>query len=119
LIVRANRGGAYAVESPGLPLGIQPDEGYRSVPFSLAPGDTLLLCTDGLTEARRGREFLGYEGLTELAGRVLNDTASGPLRQAARAILEGARAFARGVLKDDACLLLARRCEAGTRERTN
>ncbi len=116
LIIRANRGGAYAVESPGLPLGIQPDEGYRSVPFSLAPGDTLLLCTDGLTEARWGREFLGYEGLTELAARVLNEASSancdGTLRTAARAILEGARAFARGVLKDDACLLLARRCDA-------
>ena len=115
LIVRAAAaGGATNVlEIHGLPLGIEPGEGYHALPFSLALGDTLLLCTDGLTEARRGREFLGYEGMTEIAARALkaqSTTCEEPLRDAARAIVEAARDFARGVLTDDTCLLLARRC---------
>ncbi|WP_371482415.1 SpoIIE family protein phosphatase [Kitasatospora sp. NBC_00315] len=36
----------------GLPLGIAPDEEYRVTRFSLDPGETVLLCTDGLVESR-------------------------------------------------------------------
>ena len=39
----------------GQVLGLLADAASRSVTLRLAPGDTLLLYTDGLTEARTGR----------------------------------------------------------------
>jgi serine phosphatase RsbU (regulator of sigma subunit) len=72
----------------------------------LDPGDTALLGTDGLTEARHGGEMLGPAGLVQLAQQSLQAPS---LQEAGQAILAGARAFAGGVLSDDACLILARR----------
>ena len=68
--------------------------------------------TDGITEARSNGDLLGPAGLADLAARALAavplESAPAALRGAATAILEGARAFGGGVLRDDACLLLAR-----------
>ncbi len=112
LIVRAG-GTTEVIQCFGLPLGVQEHELYAVMPLHLAPGDTLVLVTDGITEARNGDEFLGYEGMVTLVQQSLaaipfsNEASS--LRVAGKAILEGARAFGAGVLRDDACLLLARR----------
>lgn len=105
LLVRAD-GTMEEMTAGGLLLGIQLGANYRETPFQLAPGDLLLLTTDGVTEARRGKSFLGYDGLMRLAqeGRSL-----GTLEKMGQAILDGARDFAGGELKDDACVLLARR----------
>jgi PAS domain S-box-containing protein len=107
LVLRAG-GAAEVIDKPCLPLGMMAGTTYVEVALHLAPGDTLILVTDGITEARRGaREFLGYEGMAALAGQALAGASS--LRAAGKAILEGAGAFASGSLGDDACLLLARR----------
>jgi PAS domain S-box-containing protein len=89
LVVRAN-GEAEEVPAAGLPLGIAPGEVYQTRTLRLLPGDTLVLATDGVTEARRGGEFLGYEGLVALAREAAATTAP-PVADVARAILEGAR----------------------------
>ena len=112
LVLRARGGEAEAIEDGGAPLGLFPGEQYPRVTRHLEPGDAVLLVTDGITEARRGgKEFLSFEGLVGLA----REAASGPLPvpEAARAVLEGAKAFAGGRLHDDACLLLARRTGGG------
>jgi serine phosphatase RsbU (regulator of sigma subunit) len=57
---------AVALEAPGprLPLGARRDVAYESVGCTLAPGDRLLLLTDGFTEARGpGGGPLGLEAL--------------------------------------------------------
>jgi len=64
------------------------------------------LSTDGLPDARRGREFLDAEGVLRLVTDSLNTPT---VRGMGEAILNGARAFAGGALQDDACLVLARR----------
>jgi sigma-B regulation protein RsbU (phosphoserine phosphatase) len=48
----------------GLPLGVIPDERYRTVTWEMTPGERLLLFTDGIIEAmdRKGRLF-GTEGV--------------------------------------------------------
>lgn len=99
-------GAGQSMEVGGLPLGVEREETYRGVSRLLAPGDTLLLATDGITEARRGDEFLGYAGMARLAQAVF--AGGRPLGEAGQAILDGARDFAAGTLQDDACLLLAR-----------
>jgi phosphoserine phosphatase RsbU/P len=51
----------------GIPPGLFPDVVYDEFSLRLQPGDSLLFCTDGLTEARniQDREF-GLEGLQEV-----------------------------------------------------
>jgi serine phosphatase RsbU (regulator of sigma subunit) len=108
LVLRVGGGPAEELGVPGLPLGVEPRQTYQAPPLRLAPGDTLLMATDGITEARSPRrEYLGYEGMVALAEGAV--AAAPTLRHLGRAILDGARSFGGGFLRDDACLLLARR----------
>jgi len=104
LVLRGS-GCTEGVEIIGYPLGIQRQATYLAKSLILKPGETLLMATDGITEARHGMEFLGCEGmaaLTEKAGP------SASLIELSEAIYQGALAFAEGKLRDDVCLLLAR-----------
>lgn len=106
LLIR-HRGGIEEVQVSDLPLGILRDVPYRTDALNLAPGDILLLATDGLAEARSDDRMLGSDGvrlLIESAQRMESLTKMG------KALLKGAQAFSGGILKDDVCLLLARRC---------
>lgn len=105
MILRAD-GRIDSLHLPCLPLGVESQVLYTAQPLQLGHGDTLVMATDGLTEARRKREFLGYEQLT---GLVQQHRSAPTLREHAVAILEGAKAFAGGHLHDDACILMARR----------
>jgi len=106
IVLRAN-GAGEAVEPSGLPLGVRSQELYSVTSLRLEPGDTLILLTDGITEARRGNEFFGPEGLIECARAARGRAES--LWETGRSILDGARAHGGGALRDDACLLLAQR----------
>lgn len=105
LLVRAG-GEAEVMERPGLPLGIERETNYPDAAMRLEPGDTAVLVTDGITEARYDGALLGYAGMQGLARQSLR---ASTLQEAGEAIVTGARAFAHGPLSDDACLLLARR----------
>lgn len=43
------------------PLGLFDDSTYEEFPVTLNPGDSLVLFSDGLPDARRGKEFFGDE----------------------------------------------------------
>lgn len=105
LILRAN-GIAEAVEIIGCPLGILPNSIYITQTQQLAAGETIIMATDGITEARRGNTFLGLGGLVTIVERTDPSASIGKL---ILAIYEGASEFAGGGLHDDVCLLLARR----------
>ncbi len=62
-LVRRVNGQVETVEQGAMPLGITGDAEYRDHTLRLFPGDLLLLLTDGITEARSGREFFGYDGV--------------------------------------------------------
>lgn len=106
LLLRAN-GVVETAVTQGLLLGIEPGVAYAECRALLAPGDALLMLTDGLTEARTANgELLGFARLITLA-------AEGPRGETLRArgqfLLDHARAWSGGLLHDDACLLLAQR----------
>ncbi len=105
LIVRVD-GAAEVVGTNGLLLGVMPDIGYQATEAVCDGGDTLLLATDGLTEARRSGAMLGFEGLQAHAAASLPGR---PLRDAGQALIESVRGWAGGAFSDDVCVLLARR----------
>ena len=107
LVLRAN-GDVWALRGGGPPLGVNAKEVYAEVTIPFHQGDTLVMSTDGLSEARSvsQREFLGQEGVIELLKSAQTEPS---LKAICEALLGGAKAFAGGQLHDDACLVLARR----------
>jgi len=89
----------------GLALGAVGGVDYEECRDALAPGDLLLLYTDGLTEARADDgAFLGLEGLAALLPRP-DVTAA----ECVRAVYAGVSAFAGDVRRDDVAMLVLRR----------
>jgi serine phosphatase RsbU (regulator of sigma subunit) len=105
LIARSD-GTVEVVVGGGLPLGVNLHEGYVDTPVSFAPGDTIILATDGLTEARQGYDFFCQDGVIEIVKATCQ--ARKP-REMADAMLSGARSFAGGQLQDDACIVVVQR----------
>lgn len=58
-ILRRAAGTIERLDQGGVPLGVVPGTVYEAVPVQLAPGDTILIFTDGLIEAlnEKGEEF--------------------------------------------------------------
>ncbi len=71
--------------------------------IELAPGDRLVLYTDGLVEVfNRSEDMLGVEGLQEL----VRQSATRALPEMKQAILEGAAAWSHGTPPDDVSLVI-------------
>lgn len=89
----------------GLPLGASGDYHYQQHEIALLAGDTLVIYTDGLSEAGPDRlQLLGAEGMAQiLAGTGPNLSADAIKHE----IVEGVQAFAGESLTDDACLVVA------------
>ncbi|MFE3490415.1 MULTISPECIES: SpoIIE family protein phosphatase [Streptomyces] len=102
LVLRAD-GSIGEVVSGGLLLGILDDVSYESHEDFLAPGDTLVLFTDGLTESREA-DGTCFESV--LPGR-LSDLRGSDAAQVAESLARQARAF-RASGQDDIALLVAR-----------
>lgn len=105
LLVRCD-GAMEEIKVSGLLLGVQSGADYPETAFHLHPGDLVIMTTDGVTEARHGKQFFGYEGLMRLAQE---GQSVGTLEKMGQTILDGARQFAQGHFMDDACVLLAQR----------
>ncbi|MDB1086117.1 SpoIIE family protein phosphatase [Streptomyces sp. ACA25] len=69
LVLRSDGCAAYLSTPGGLLVGILPDPQFTAARTTLGPGDTLLLYTDGLTEARVGKDraLFGDEALRTFA----------------------------------------------------
>lgn len=89
---------------PGTLLGLFPDPTLGNDRVGLGPGDSLVFCTDGITEARRpgSTEEFGDE---ELA-RVLLDTAGRSADEIAGAVMDAVLAYADDVNDDMAVLVV-------------
>ncbi|MGQ0576428.1 MAG: SpoIIE family protein phosphatase [Pseudonocardia sp.] len=105
VLVRAG-GAAELVGAFGTAVGLVERVTVECTRHHLAPGDTLLLYTDGVTERRRGHEQFGPERLLDAAGSAPGGTAA-QLVTAVRAAVER---FS-GEQHDDIALLAVR---AGT-----
>jgi serine phosphatase RsbU (regulator of sigma subunit) len=106
-LIRAD-GMVESVEVRGLVLGIEADQEYEEVRRPLEPGDTVVLYTDGVIEARRAGELYGFERLDAVLAQHRERSA----QELARAVLDDCRAFAEGELADDCAIVVVRRTAA-------
>lgn len=97
------------INAGGLPLGALSGAEYTPVTTRLYGGDTLLMMTDGITEARYQGTLFGPEGVERIAAQH----ATRPIGTIIETLLREARDFAGGKLQDDACMLAARRIDTG------
>jgi len=88
------------------PVGLVPEARYTAASLKLEPGDTLVLFTDGVTEAMDPDDQLfGVPRLKE----VLTGQTECPLEQLQKCVLEAVENFARGAHQtDDLTLLIVR-----------
>nr|WP_301002561.1 SpoIIE family protein phosphatase [Capsulimonas corticalis] len=106
-LLRRSDGALETLDPCGPPLGVAEQARYMARSITLAKHDTLLLYTDGLSEAGVTRlSLLGTTGLIRLLTGLPADLS---LPEAAQRIVAGAGDFAHGVFRDDICVLMARR----------
>jgi phosphoserine phosphatase RsbU/P len=88
------------------PVGLVPEAEYTAACVKLEPGDTLVLFSDGVTEAMDpDDEMFGMTRLKE----VLKDKHNVPLEHLQKCVLESVENFVRGARQaDDVTLLLVR-----------
>ena len=88
------------------PVGLVPEAEYTAVCLKLEPGDTLVLFSDGVTEAMDPSEQMF--GITRLK-ELLTGQLECPLEQLQKCVLEAVETFARGAHQaDDLTLLIVR-----------
>ena len=88
------------VETRGdtFPLGILEDVGYEETCLDLAPGDKIVLYTDGIVEAMNHKEeIFGFERLLEIVQEASSMDADSLLKE----ILDRVNAFAGGAAQHD------------------
>ncbi|MEU3006873.1 SpoIIE family protein phosphatase [Streptomyces sp. NPDC007020] len=96
-------GSVHPAAEPQVLLGVVEDVAYESQVFDLAPGDTLLCVTDGVTERRSGPlMFDDGDGLA----RVLAGCAGLPAEATAEKIRRAVHEFAEQPPDDDVALLV-------------
>ncbi|MCL5291541.1 MAG: PAS domain S-box protein [Actinobacteria bacterium] len=98
-------GGEYNFLSAprGLPLGAFPGI-YKESYLGLRAGESIILYTDGLTEARRGLEFFGDDRLI----RVMYSVEPTGSQALVDGLLQAATELAEGKLKDDIAIVAIR-----------
>ena len=100
-------GGATPLASTGVPIGLVPVPAWKAAEVLLAPGDTLVLYTDGLTEASSpDDEEFGDARFRALAASL----AGRPTAEVVDGLLAGVAAFEAGAPpSDDKTLVVLRR----------
>jgi sigma-B regulation protein RsbU (phosphoserine phosphatase) len=101
-VVRAD-GRREWLETGGMVVGLLPDARYECGSVELGPGDLLVACTDGITEAMDadGNEY----SRERLAESVTRRRAESP-QEILRGILDEVEAHSRGGLHEDDRILL-------------
>ena len=103
VLVRPGQPPQLLADRPGTVVGIQPDLVFEPREIQLESGDTLVLYTDGVTEAfDPDRELFGEERLLEALREVAPSS-----KEMLERVLASVRTFARGAPQSDDIALLA------------
>jgi sigma-B regulation protein RsbU (phosphoserine phosphatase) len=89
---------------PGSFLGMTETAEISEFATLLRPGDTVVLYTDGVSEARQGGSFFGEAGIAEVAGA----SAGRPAQAVADAVVAAALDFQHGPARDDIAVVVVK-----------
>ncbi|MCI4064441.1 SpoIIE family protein phosphatase [Micromonospora sp. R77] len=103
-LVRRADGSVEVVSVPGMLIGAFAEVRVEQRPVHLAAGDTVLLYTDGVIEARGPAGLFGQERLVELVRGALHDDPEGLVAY----VRAGVDAFQHGPAADDIAILALR-----------
>ena len=107
LVVHPNGSSTELALTGGVALGVMPDLEYREDSTTLNPGETLVLYTDGVSEAMNGEgEEFGVERLQQLFANQPPTSA----KMATEAIMQAVSDFAGGTPQSDDVTCLVLRC---------
>lgn len=97
-----------AQEVGGLPLGVVPDQKFGESTISLAPGDTFVAFTDGITEAmNHNNDLYGVK----LLSQYLKTAPENP-EELVKGLIQNVEDFCKGrAQSDDMCLVCLRRTD--------
>ena len=111
VLVRAGGGAELLSLTGGVALGVAPDINFPSQTIQLDPGDTIVLYTDGVTEAMNGDgDQFGVDRIQE----VFETNPPTDSEQATHALFEAVREFVGDTPQsDDITCLVLRRAEDG------
>ena len=111
LVYRTGSRQTEIIDASDVMLGAVSDAYYYTMPLAVAEGDLMVLVTDGLTEARNGHQLFDIGGVARAIrrGATLGGARRAVPTWVGETILSEAYTFAGGSLRDDACLLIARR----------
>lgn len=103
-LVRRADGRVQPIGQPGTLLGLFPDPDLYDTRLLLRAGDSMIMFTDGVTEARShvDRDLYGDARLSELIAGLGNI----PAARIATAVLKATSAFSGGVISDDTVVLV-------------
>lgn len=103
VLVGSRRG--TRLEAGGPPIGLLPDSTFEMGELRLQPGDTLVIYSDGITEAASatGQQF-GERRLQE----IVEQNASNPLAEIQQQVLNAVHQWSGFELEDDLTLLIVR-----------
>ena len=100
-------GSPATLDATGVPIGIVPDFPYAAGEVTLGPGTLLAVFTDGIPEAKRGKEFFDDRRLVEVLSQRAGNA---ELEAVADAVVTSVDEFLAGEPRtDDVTLVLVRR----------
>jgi sigma-B regulation protein RsbU (phosphoserine phosphatase) len=96
-----------AFKEGSYPVGLVPEAEYTTAKLRLQPGDTLVMYSDGVTEAMDPDDEL--YGMNRLREVLTGTTADCPLEAVKKSVLESVETFTRGARQaDDLTMLIVR-----------
>lgn len=102
-LIKTATGSTEFIKAHGSIIGIFDDFQIEQDKRRLAPGDTIVMYTDGVTEARCGKDFFGEERLVEALTNAPADISAQAL---ASLIQNSVRAFSRNEISDDVAIMV-------------
>jgi sigma-B regulation protein RsbU (phosphoserine phosphatase) len=105
VIYRPRGGAPRLLKADGAPIGLLTTNSWRNQQLVLAPGDLLLIGTDGLVEQKNAtRTMFGYERLLT----VVDELGDCSAKMAADQLFEALHSFADAPRDDDQALMVIR-----------